>query len=93
MGDQAGREAAAVGGIFGQEAMEAAHQALERMMADIAGPVLGQDAVAAQSGLVREVSRLMAGQSDLKPEAGDKRFTDPMWKDNPLFQAWMQGYL
>lgn len=93
MGDQAGREAAAFGGIFGQEAMEAAHQALDRMMADIAGPVLGQDAVAAQSGLVREVSRLMAGQSDLKPEAGDKRFNDPMWKDNPLFQTWMQGYL
>ncbi len=93
MGDQAGREAAAFGGIFGQDAMEAAHRALERMMADIAGPVLGENAVAAQSGLVREVSRLMAGQSELKPEAGDKRFNDPMWKDNPLFQTWMQGYL
>ncbi|HMN72555.1 MAG TPA: class II poly(R)-hydroxyalkanoic acid synthase [Rhodoblastus sp.] len=93
MGDQAGREAAAFGGIFGQDAMEAAHQALGRMMADLAGPVLGEDTVAAQSGLVREVSRLMAGQSDLKPEPGDKRFTDPTWKDNPLFQTWMQGYL
>ena len=93
MGDQAGREAAAFGGIFGQDAMEATHRALDRMMADIAGPVLGEDAVAAQSGLVREVSRLMAGQSELKPEAGDKRFNDPMWKDNPLFQTWMQGYL
>lgn len=93
MGDQAGRETAAFGGIFGQEAMEAAHRALGRMMADIAGPVLGQEAVAAQSGLVREVSRLMAGQSDLKPAPGDKRFTDPTWNDNPLFQAWMQGYL
>lgn len=93
MSDQAGREAAAFGGIFGQDAMEAAHRALDRMIADIAGPVLGEDAVAAQSGLVREVSRLMAGQSELKPEAGDKRFNDPMWKENPLFQTWMQGYL
>jgi len=61
MSDQAGREAAAFGGIFGQEAMEAAQQAIQRMMADFAGPVIGEDAVAAQAGLVREVSRLMAG--------------------------------
>ena len=93
MSDQSSREADAFTGVFGQDAMEAAHQALERMMADVAGPVLGEDAVAAQSALVREVSRLMAGQSELKPAAGDKRFNDPMWRDNPLFQTWMQGYL
>jgi len=93
MGDQTGREAAAFGGIFGQEAMQAAQLAVERMMANFGGPGMGDEAVAAQAGLVREVSRLMAGQSDLKPAAGDKRFTDPMWQDNPLFQTWMQGYL
>ena len=49
-------------------------RALERMVADMAAPIVGQAAVDAQSGLVRGVSRLMAGQSDLKPEPGDKRF-------------------
>ncbi len=93
MSDQAGRAAALGGMVFGPQAMEAAQQAVERMMADIAGPVLGKDAVSAQAALVREVSRLMAGQSDLKPAAGDKRFADPMWQDNPMFQTWMQGYL
>ncbi|MFV0280488.1 MAG: PHA/PHB synthase family protein [Rhodoblastus sp.] len=93
MSDQAGREEAVVGDIFGEEAMEAAHHALMRMMSDIAGPVMGESAVAAQSDLVREVSRLMAGQSDLKPASGDKRFNDPVWKENPVFSIWMQGYL
>ena len=73
--------------------MEAAARALERMVADMAAPIVGQAAVDAQSGLVRGVSRLMAGQSDLKPEPGDKRFSDATWKDNPLFSAWMQSYL
>jgi len=94
MGEQTGKDAAAAfGGIFGQQAIEAATQALQRMMSDMGAPVAGIPALDAQSGLVRDVSRLMAGQSDLKPEPGDKRFADSTWKENPIFSAWMQGYL
>ncbi len=93
MSDHAGRDIAALGTFLGPDAMEAAARALERMVADMAAPIVGQAAVDAQSGLVRGVSRLMAGQSDLKPEPGDKRFSDATWKDNPLFSAWMQSYL
>ncbi len=29
----------------------------------------------------------------IKPQASDKRFTDPEWSDNPFFDFWKQAYL
>jgi polyhydroxyalkanoate synthase subunit PhaC len=92
MGDRPAENADAFS-LFGQEMLDATSRALERMISDMAGPIVGQQAIDAQSGLVRELSRLMAGQSELKPEPGDKRFNDPAWKDNPILTSWMQSYL
>jgi polyhydroxyalkanoate synthase len=46
-----------------------------------------------QAELVREISRVFAGKSELKPEAGDKRFADPAWAENPFYRVWLGGYL
>jgi poly[(R)-3-hydroxyalkanoate] polymerase subunit PhaC len=46
-----------------------------------------------QAALVGALIRILAGQSELAPEQGDKRFQDPTWKDNPFYRIWMQGYL
>ena len=93
MSGQSGQDQSAFAAAFGKEAIEGTTQAIARMVSDMAAPLMGQQAADAQSNLVREVSRLMAGQSDIKPAAGDKRFSDPQWTENPVFSAWMQGYL
>ncbi|MGP6157009.1 MAG: alpha/beta fold hydrolase [Vulcanimicrobiaceae bacterium] len=46
-----------------------------------------------QAELVREITRVLAGQSDLKPLPGDKRFADVAWADNPFYRVFMGGYL
>jgi polyhydroxyalkanoate synthase subunit PhaC len=46
---------------------------------------------AARTGL--ELGRVVAGRSELKPPAGDRRFADLAWNDNPLYRRLMQGYL
>jgi len=46
---------------------------------------------AAQFGL--ELKNVMLGQSALKPEEGDRRFSDPAWSQNPLYRRYLQGYL
>ena len=40
-----------------------------------------------------ELLKIFAGQSAIAPQAGDRRFEDPTWKDNPAYHALMQGYL
>src|SRR5262245_37705360 len=60
-----------------------AQQALKQPMA------LAENQVA----LVAELIRILAGQSALAPEQGDKRFQDSTWKDNPFYRVWLQGYL
>jgi len=42
---------------------------------------------------VEQVGRAWLGRSDVEPKRGDKRFADPMWRDNPFYRAWMQSYL
>jgi len=43
--------------------------------------------------LTAELTRIIAGNSEVEPEKGDRRFTDPAWTDNPLYRRWMQAYL
>ena len=43
--------------------------------------------------LGQEVVKIGLGRSQVAPEKGDKRFTDPAWQQNPLFRATMQSYL
>ena len=37
--------------------------------------------------LALEVGQIAGGSSSVAPEAGDKRFTDPAWTENPRLQA------
>ena len=43
--------------------------------------------------LGQELVKISLGRSQVAPEKGDKRFTDPAWQQNPLFRATMQNYL
>lgn len=44
-------------------------------------------------GLGAELTRIVTGQSDLKPPKDDHRFEDPTWHENPIYKASMQTYL
>jgi polyhydroxyalkanoate synthase len=46
-----------------------------------------------QAALVRDIIRVLAGQSDLKPAPKDKRFTDVTWTENPFYRVFLGGYL
>jgi len=40
-----------------------------------------------------ELFNILLGRSEIEPDAADKRFSDPAWKENPFYRALMQGYL
>ena len=46
-----------------------------------------------QAAFVRDMIRILSGQSELAPEPGDKRFQDPAWNANPFYKYWLQTYL
>jgi len=46
-----------------------------------------------QAAFTRELILALAGKSEIAPEAGDKRFQDPAWQDNPIYRASLQTYL
>ena len=46
-----------------------------------------------QAELVREITRVLAGQSEIKPSPQDKRFSDAAWAQNPFYRVFMGGYL
>ncbi|HUY28936.1 MAG TPA: alpha/beta fold hydrolase [Candidatus Binataceae bacterium] len=51
-------------------------------------------AVAARgTQLGRELAQVATGMSEIEPEAGDKRFADPAWRDHPIYRRVMQSYL
>jgi len=39
------------------------------------------------------MKKVLSGTSDLAPEPGDKRFADPIWKENKLYSTMLQSYL
>ncbi len=43
--------------------------------------------------LAHELLLIGTGRSQVAPEKGDKRFSDPAWQQNPFFRALMQTYL
>jgi polyhydroxyalkanoate synthase len=45
------------------------------------------------AALARELGRVVAGGAEIAPPRGDRRFSDPAWKENSLFRRLMQGYL
>ncbi len=40
-----------------------------------------------------ELARVAVGRSELAPAKGDRRFSDPAWSGNPLFNRIQRGYL
>jgi polyhydroxyalkanoate synthase len=45
------------------------------------------------TGLARELGRVAAGDAEIGPPRGDRRFGDPAWQESPLFRRLMQAYL
>jgi polyhydroxyalkanoate synthase len=43
--------------------------------------------------LARELGRVAAGDSEIEPPRGDRRFGDSAWQENPVFHRVMQAYL
>ena len=50
-------------------------------------------AAATAVGAVAELLRVAVGRSDVTPARGDRRFTDAVWQQNPVFRRLMQAYL
>lgn len=46
-----------------------------------------------EAKLARELMAVLAGNSQVEPAPGDRRFQDDAWKNNPLLHMCMQGYL
>ncbi|MGH8354648.1 MAG: class II poly(R)-hydroxyalkanoic acid synthase [Pseudomonas sp.] len=40
-----------------------------------------------------QLKNVIFGQSELQPEADDRRFVDPTWSHNPLYRRYLQTYL
>jgi polyhydroxyalkanoate synthase subunit PhaC len=59
------------------------------------GQMLSSPGIATREYLrfVTELGRIATGSSDLAPDAKDKRFADPAWKDSATYRALAQCYL
>jgi len=59
------------------------------------GQMLSSPAVATREYLrfLTELGRIATGSSELAPDAKDKRFADPAWKDSAIYRALAQCYI
>src|SRR4029453_3917922 len=74
-------------GVRGQDVLDSARLLLGQMMS--------HPAAAAQQYLsfLTDLGRIAAGGSELAPDAKDRRFADPAWKESAAYRALAQGYL
>src|SRR5215470_663703 len=74
-------------GMRSQDILESARMLLTQMISN--------PGIAAQQYLsfVGELGRIVTGGSDLAPDARDKRFADPAWKNSAAYRALAQCYL
>src|SRR5215468_6351518 len=74
-------------GMRGQDILDSARMLVTQMMSN--------PGIAAQQYLsfVGELGRIATGGSDLAPDAKDKRFADPAWKESAAYRALAQCYL
>jgi polyhydroxyalkanoate synthase len=74
-------------GIRGQDIFKSAQMLIGKMMSN--------PGLAAEQYLsfLKEVGKIMAGQSTITPDVKDKRFGDPAWKENTTYRALAQYYL
>src|SRR5258706_3065029 len=81
------------------EQFAAGHEARRFGLADIeleAGSQSGRRAAELASAAMRlyaEWARVMLGRSNRELPAKDPRFSDPAWRDHPLYRRLGQGYL
>lgn len=68
---------------------------LARALANFYGTALKQPdtMVSASVNAVQEMMKVFTGSSEVVPERGDKRFTDPIWRSNPIYKGIMESYL
>ena len=78
--------------IAGADILTAASKMMEQMM-QVTTQQAGFASVEQQADMVRQISRMMAGDDDLTPSPTDKRFNDPLFAQNPFYQAAMQNYI
>jgi polyhydroxyalkanoate synthase len=79
---------------------QASHGALARLLPVRAGAGFAR-ALARRPGRVTarltdlsaELTKILAGVSDVAPSSRDKRFADPAWMQNPLLRRVVQAYL
>src|SRR5262249_36803357 len=76
-----------LGGIREQEIFESAGKLVEQTMIN---PALATKHYLAYLG---ELGRIATGGCELAPDARDKRFADPAWKDSAAYRALAQNYL
>ena len=74
-------------GIRGKDILSAARTVMTQA---IKQPFLSAKHVAHFS---LELKNVVLGQSPMEPDAGDRRFADPTWSQNPLYKRYMQTYL
>jgi polyhydroxyalkanoate synthase len=74
-------------GIRSQDILDSARLLLAQM--------LNHPAVAARQSLafLAELARIATGGSELAPDAKDRRFADPAWKESAAYRALAQSYL
>jgi polyhydroxyalkanoate synthase len=74
-------------GVRGEDLLDAVHLLL--------GQMTSRADIAAQQYLafLGELGRIAAGASELAPDAKDKRFADPAWKQSPTYRTLAQCYL
>ncbi|MGF6479527.1 polyhydroxyalkanoate synthase [Paraburkholderia sp. JPY419] len=46
-----------------------------------------------EAALVRDLMEVFDGSADCKPPKSDRRFSDPAWRDMPIYRMTMQGYV
>jgi polyhydroxyalkanoate synthase subunit PhaC len=74
-------------GVRGQDILDSARLLL--------GQVLSNPIAAAQQylTLVAELGRIATGASELAPDAKDRRFADPAWRESVAYRSLVQSYL
>jgi polyhydroxyalkanoate synthase len=74
-------------GVRGEDILDSARSLLAQ--------ILRNPVAAAQQYLtfLGELGRIAAGASDLAPDAKDRRFADPAWKESLAYRSLAQGYL
>jgi polyhydroxyalkanoate synthase len=88
--DQAAQHALAAHLLVGIRAQDILEQAR-----GLFGQMLSNPGIAARQymSLVGELGRIASGTSELTPDAKDKRFADPAWRESAAYRALAQSYL